>query len=182
MPKIVDHDAYREEILSRCFELFAREGYAAVTLRRLARELGVSTGRLYHYFPSKEAIFEQMVRHIATRDIVAAVQDIEVGSTPEDRLMAMLGFVRAHEEELFLFISVLVEYWRQEPDDNAQARVRQTLESYIDAIALHLAGGNEAEARLMFDLCVGMIMRRNIKSFDDDFALHLKLLSNLKLQ
>ncbi|MGB6015410.1 MAG: helix-turn-helix domain-containing protein, partial [Nodosilinea sp.] len=48
MPKIVDHDQYRREILDQCFDLFAEKGYAALTMRQIAQELGVSTGTLYH--------------------------------------------------------------------------------------------------------------------------------------
>ena len=61
MPKIIDHDQYRAELLIECFDLFTSKGYAAITMRQIAIGLGVSTGTLYHYFESKEAIFEQMV-------------------------------------------------------------------------------------------------------------------------
>ncbi|MBE9032508.1 TetR/AcrR family transcriptional regulator [filamentous cyanobacterium LEGE 11480] len=61
MPKIVDHELYRQELLGKSFHLFADRGYAAITMRQLATGLGVSTGTLYHYFPSKQVIFEQMV-------------------------------------------------------------------------------------------------------------------------
>ncbi|NEO26257.1 MAG: helix-turn-helix transcriptional regulator, partial [Kamptonema sp. SIO4C4] len=33
MPKIVDREEYRKEILLQSFELFAQKGYEAVTMR-----------------------------------------------------------------------------------------------------------------------------------------------------
>ena len=53
MPKIVDRDRYRKELLNKCFDIFAEKGYSSVTMREIGSEIGVSTGTLYHYFPSK---------------------------------------------------------------------------------------------------------------------------------
>ena len=69
MPKIVDHDRYRKELLSGCFTLFAERGYGSITMRQIAKALGVSTGTLYHYFPSKESIFMQLVQDSFERNI-----------------------------------------------------------------------------------------------------------------
>lgn len=50
MPKIVDREARRLEIVETFVRLAAAEGFEAVTTRRLASELGVATGGLWHYF------------------------------------------------------------------------------------------------------------------------------------
>jgi AcrR family transcriptional regulator len=68
MPKIIDPEAYRKELLQKCFDLFAEKGYANVTTRQISKELGISTGAMYHYFPSKQALFEQLVEEISWRD------------------------------------------------------------------------------------------------------------------
>ena len=69
MPKIVDADLYRQELLSKCFDLFAQQGYANVTTRQIAKELGVSTGTLYHYFPNKQVLFEQLAQQVSLQDV-----------------------------------------------------------------------------------------------------------------
>ena len=69
MPKIVDHDAYREELVLRYFDIFAKRGYADVTMREIASTLGVSTGTLYHYFPTKKSILEHMFRIASRHDM-----------------------------------------------------------------------------------------------------------------
>ena len=54
MPKIVDHDARREELVEATWRVIARAGMVGATMREIAREAGVSTGILAHYFTDKE--------------------------------------------------------------------------------------------------------------------------------
>jgi AcrR family transcriptional regulator len=71
MPKTVDHDAYRKELLRKCFDLFGRRGFSNVTMRQIGREIGVSTGTLYHYFPTKLDVLEQLFSWAVEEDIEA---------------------------------------------------------------------------------------------------------------
>ena len=68
MPKIVDRDQYRKELINKCFDIFSEKGYSSVTMREIASEIGVSTGTLYHYFPSKESLFEQLIVYLSYED------------------------------------------------------------------------------------------------------------------
>lgn len=54
-------DKTRERILDAGLLLFSRSGLAAVNVTQIAREAGISLGLLYHYFPSKEALFSALV-------------------------------------------------------------------------------------------------------------------------
>jgi AcrR family transcriptional regulator len=56
MPKIVDWDARRDEILSATWRVIARDGIAKATIRAIAREAGCSPGILAHYFDDKAEI------------------------------------------------------------------------------------------------------------------------------
>jgi AcrR family transcriptional regulator len=56
MPKIVDWDARRDEILSATWRVIARDGIAKATIREIAREAGCSRGILAHYFDDKADI------------------------------------------------------------------------------------------------------------------------------
>ena len=56
MPKIVDWDARRDEILSATWRVIARDGIARATIRSIAREAGCSRGILAHYFDDKADI------------------------------------------------------------------------------------------------------------------------------
>lgn len=50
MPKIVDHDQRRSEIIEAYLTVVARDGLAAATSRAIAAELNIGTGALWHYF------------------------------------------------------------------------------------------------------------------------------------
>jgi AcrR family transcriptional regulator len=62
VPKIVDHEARREELLEATWRVIARTGIVGVTIREIAREAGVSTGILAHYFESKEDLLAHALR------------------------------------------------------------------------------------------------------------------------
>lgn len=85
MPKIVDREKYKEELLEKSFDLFAAKGYASITMRQIAEGLGVSTGTLYHYFPSKKELFEQMVEGQVQRELAIASREWQDLQTPEER-------------------------------------------------------------------------------------------------
>src|SRR5487761_920430 len=56
MPKIVDWDARRDEILSATWRVIARDGITGATIRAIAREANCSRGILAHYFDDKADI------------------------------------------------------------------------------------------------------------------------------
>lgn len=83
-------DAFRSRAVDAAMGLFAEHGYRGVTLRSLARELGVSPMTPYRYFENKEELFA-MVRTEAFRRFADAQRDASSGiEDPEDALR-MLG-------------------------------------------------------------------------------------------
>ena len=56
MPKIVDHDERRREILEATWRVIAGRGIEATTIREIAKEAGYSAGVLAHYFTNKDEI------------------------------------------------------------------------------------------------------------------------------
>jgi TetR/AcrR family transcriptional repressor of bet genes len=75
VPKIVDHDQRRAEIVTATWKTLAAEGIDGTTMRRIAEAAGCSTGRLTHYFPSREAILIEALRavHLAAAQRMTAV-------------------------------------------------------------------------------------------------------------
>jgi AcrR family transcriptional regulator len=82
----------REQIVERAIALMDAEGTAALTLRRLARELGVAAPALYWHFADKGELCREVVRTVGER--------LEVSSTgrgtPRRRLEHHLHAVRDH--------------------------------------------------------------------------------------
>jgi AcrR family transcriptional regulator len=54
------HEATRQEIIDAAWKLVARDGFGALSMRALARAVGMEAQSLYTYFASKHAIFDAM--------------------------------------------------------------------------------------------------------------------------
>ncbi len=52
----------RQAILQAAVKVFARQGYAAATIRTIAQEAGIAQGTIYLYFPSKRDILLALYR------------------------------------------------------------------------------------------------------------------------
>lgn len=53
----------RQEILMAALDLFIRKGYAATKISDIAQCVGMSAGLLFHYFESKEKLYEELIRY-----------------------------------------------------------------------------------------------------------------------
>jgi AcrR family transcriptional regulator len=111
VPKIVDHEKYKKELLTSAFECFAEKGYGQITMRDLAKSLGVSTGTLYHYFPSKQAIFEELVDHLAEQDFLM-IAHLERKGSMKKRVEALLHIAMERQEYMVNQIMIWLEYAR----------------------------------------------------------------------
>lgn len=56
MPRVVDHEERRWEIVFALWLVIAEHGIEGVSLRQVAAEAGVSMGRIQHYFGTKDAL------------------------------------------------------------------------------------------------------------------------------
>lgn len=52
----------RAAVLDAALTLFAQHGFAGTSVRGIARVVGVSEAALYRHFPSKQAIFDEVLR------------------------------------------------------------------------------------------------------------------------
>jgi AcrR family transcriptional regulator len=159
MPKVVDHDAYRAELLTRAFELFAQSGYGAVTMRGVATNLKVSTGTLYHYFETKDDMFEQMVR-----------KNLEPGATPLERVDTMLNFVRDHEVYLRNFMFLVIDYHRAKAATGGATVVRESVFFFRDAIVRNVGSVPAPLATLLLSGLLGTLLQRTLDEGEVDFT------------
>jgi AcrR family transcriptional regulator len=82
----------RPLVRSAALRLFARDGYAAVSMRQIAAEVGVQAGALYRYTPDKQSLLFELMR-VHMEDLLAAWAEAEPQGSALDRLD---GFVRFH--------------------------------------------------------------------------------------
>ncbi|MDP0928807.1 TetR/AcrR family transcriptional regulator [Paracoccus onubensis] len=114
--------------------LFARQGYAAVSMRQIAAEVGVQAGALYAYTRDKQTLlFELLEEHML--ELLAAWRD-DPGGMPLDRLEK---FVRFHidfslDRSDAVFLSYM-ELRNLDPENHARiADLRGRYEDALEAI------------------------------------------------
>ena len=67
MPKTVDWDERRAELLEAVWRVIARDGIERTTIRTIAKETGWSSGVLAHYFADKDDILISALRLVHER-------------------------------------------------------------------------------------------------------------------
>lgn len=106
----MDPQERKRLILDRSAEIFARKGVSATTIREIADAVGVYSGALYHYFPSKEAIVTELIREYIEDLSVRCQQVLARELPPVQRLVALAEIALATSEDYHGATSI----WRRE--------------------------------------------------------------------
>lgn len=64
MPKIVDHNQRRLELVEATWRIIARRGIEGATMREIALEAGFANGALKPYFPTKDDLLSFAFAHV----------------------------------------------------------------------------------------------------------------------
>ncbi|MGI9327834.1 MAG: TetR/AcrR family transcriptional regulator [Pseudomonadales bacterium] len=81
-------------ILAAAKQLFIEEGMAAFSMRRLAREVGISVGNLTYYYPNKDALLSDLMRYVIEPYLIRFAEFREAaGTNAEQQLRAVLEYV-----------------------------------------------------------------------------------------
>ncbi|MFI7127520.1 TetR/AcrR family transcriptional regulator [Nonomuraea sp. NPDC050153] len=85
-----DADANRR-IRTAAVLLFARQGYAATSIRDLARAVNMTNAGIYHHVASKESLLADLMR-VAQRGLIDATERmLDDVRSPADRLALLIG-------------------------------------------------------------------------------------------
>jgi len=71
----------------------AEGGVHAMSMRRLAGELGVNVATLYHYFPSKADLLEQVIAHQSYEELLSQFPDVDPDLDAHERFAALLLWI-----------------------------------------------------------------------------------------
>jgi AcrR family transcriptional regulator len=84
----------KEKILAAALNLFTRFGVDATPTARISKEAGVSTGTLFHYFPDKHTLVNQLYLAIKREMSEAIRASDDPGEPPRQRLVhCMRGYI-----------------------------------------------------------------------------------------
>ncbi|WP_457574537.1 TetR/AcrR family transcriptional regulator [Desulfolithobacter sp.] len=81
----------KTEILDTVIPLFARAGYTGVSMRQIARAVGIQAASLYHHFPDKETLYIQALAQTFSRHNVLLRDAFALAADPEQRLRRLVS-------------------------------------------------------------------------------------------
>jgi AcrR family transcriptional regulator len=102
----------RQRLYEAAVELVAEHGFSATTVDDIAERAGVAKGTVYYNFPSKTALFEELLRHgvgLLTADFRAAVADRPPTEAVAALVRAELAYIQRYRSFAQLLLS---EMWR----------------------------------------------------------------------
>jgi AcrR family transcriptional regulator len=136
MPKVTQEyrDERRAHILAAARRCFVRDGFHQTSMQDLVSEAGLSSGAVYRYFPSKDAMIEAIAEQ-NLEEVTAVLRDsLASGLSDGDAMAYVLRHVGArHGEDGFAAIALLV--WSE--------ALRNP------ALAAHLQASNKTAARAL---------------------------------
>jgi AcrR family transcriptional regulator len=115
--------------------LFARHGYAAVSMRQIAAEVGVQAGALYLYTPDKQSLLAGLMRdHLEA--LIASWKAQVPADTVQDRLRQFVHFhIGYHIDRPDAVFIAYMELRNLEPDRFAEIEnLRRRYEGELEAI------------------------------------------------
>lgn len=165
MPKIIDHDQRRRDIIEVAKRLILQGGFEAATMRSLAAEAGFANGALKHYFPGKESIIAATFQSVlAEMDPEGWLdrQDYEPGHDPVERLRTLLYSTVPLTEHAISAGRVLLVLWEHAATNPELAELYRQFfarwrRSNVRLIA-EIRGSSEEEASALYDTMALEIM------------------------
>ncbi|MFI7227306.1 TetR/AcrR family transcriptional regulator [Nonomuraea angiospora] len=173
MPKIVDHDERRREVLSAARRVIVRDGIDAATTRAIAKEAGYSNGVLAHYFADKDEILlsalrqsHQRIRERLTRKVegasgLAALRELLLDNLPLDA-------ERTQESRLE------VSFWSRSLASERLAEVQRTEADELRAVVRDLLAQARSAGELRTDDNLDDLTE-HLLALVDGLSLHLLL-------
>lgn len=153
MPKIVDHDQRRKELVETTWRVVARHGVSGATMRQIAEEAGFANGALKPYFATKAELLE------ATYSYVFAATETRIRRASRGKrglaaVRALCREVLPVTPDLVSEARLVIAFWdgaaRDTQDANMGAR---GLSSWCDVVAALLQQAqDDGEIRSGLDL------------------------------
>jgi len=165
MPKIVDHDQRRAELIDAVIQLIAEQGIDSLTIRAVARTAGVSTGVVSHYFANKHEMM-MLTYEVASKRVSDRVR-ARLKKDPAD-LLGCLEALLPLDRERLTYWRVWCAFWGASIGDpqlaEAHAKgVRQALELQARIVDAAVKTGHltkqtdrEVEARYFLSVIQGI--------------------------
>ncbi len=88
------------EIMKTALNLFAKNGFYNTTIADIAREMGMSVGNMYNYFPSKESLAKELLIYTSKLfgDELKKINEMDISTKEKIKKIVELYFKKTKEE------------------------------------------------------------------------------------
>lgn len=138
MPKIVDKQAKRKEILRAAMRVFAEKGVTDTKMIDIARAAGIGKGTIYEYFRSREELFQSAFEYLLRKIRAMMASRIDDAMTPEEKIRTgFLAYLDVATMQIEDFADILLDFWaysirNKDNGDNISLDIRQRYQEYRD--------------------------------------------------
>lgn len=154
----------KEKILSVSLELFAKNGYEAVSVSDIAGALGITKGALYKHYKNKRDIFDSIVKRMFDID---AERSREYGVPENTYENGAEDYAKTSVEDVKKFTVAQFEFWTE---DKFASNFRKMLmlEQYRDGRSAELYNGclTDGPIEYMRDIFAEMIKNGVLRNAD----------------
>jgi AcrR family transcriptional regulator len=130
MPRVVDAEQRRAELMRVTAEAIARDGLDGVTLRNVARSGGWTTGIVNHYFTDKRDLLLATFRSRADAARRRVADAMAAGATP---LEALVESTLPLDDERMLNWQVWLAFWGAALGDDEMVAVQRARHDEFEA-------------------------------------------------
>lgn len=143
MPKIVDRDRRRAEIVAATWRIIATEGIERATMREIAAEAGLANGAIKPYFASKDDLLAAAFEHVFNRtNERIAVRTSDMRGIPA--LVALCHEVLPLDAERVNEARIVIAFWQTAMSDPAKVRFHdEALNQWRGALLGYLTQARE---------------------------------------
>jgi AcrR family transcriptional regulator len=124
-----EHSAARDKFLSASLDLFAERNFASVTIKDIAKALGVNTALIYYYFDSKTDLFQATIEYA----VAGAFENVRTladrSAAPPSVLSAWLENHINKYAEIHRFVKIALDFRGAHEGD---PEIAKTIESFYE--------------------------------------------------
>ena len=163
MPKIVDKQAKKAQILHAAIAMFAEKGVANTKIADIAKAAGIGKGTVYEYYAGKEEIFQDAMDqffHNMEASILSSMQDF---SDPREKLKNVVYKSVEGFQSHFEYLQITLDFWAIGLRSDQVWRWKKAYKFYIEMISAIIDEGIKKKifrplnSRALASAMIGMI-------------------------
>lgn len=143
MPKIVDHDKRRVELVEATWRIIASRGIEGATMREIATEAGFANGALKPYFPTKDDLLTFAFGHVFNQTNTR-MSDSTAGQRGLPALRSYCHEILPLDAERLNEARIAIAFWQRALTDPAKAALHDSsMEQWREALFAKLHEARE---------------------------------------